>query len=53
MVIDASALVAILAEEDEAHAFLEKMHGARERLVSPIALYETTAAIVRIQSVVG
>ena len=47
MFIDASAIVAILAREDEAAALFERLYAARRRLTSPIAVYEATTGLAR------
>ncbi len=46
--IDASALVAILAEEPEADSLLERLDRASTRLTSALAVFEATLAIGRI-----
>ncbi|MGE0282699.1 MAG: type II toxin-antitoxin system VapC family toxin [Rhizobiaceae bacterium] len=48
MFIDASALVAILTQEREADAFVERLQKTDIRLTSPIAVWETAVAISRI-----
>ena len=49
MVIDASALVAILLSEPEAGHFLDLLDASEEALViSPVSIFETVAAIVRV-----
>jgi ribonuclease VapC len=49
MVIDASALVAILLGEPEAGRFLDVLDASAETLViSPVSVFETVAAIVRV-----
>ncbi len=45
--IDASALIAMMAGEDDADALADLMAAERIRLCSPIALWETTAGICR------
>ena len=46
MVIDTSALVAILLREQERLQFLEKMSRARRRLLSAVSLTETAAVLM-------
>jgi ribonuclease VapC len=46
--LDASAIVAILAGEEERHLLLGKIESAETVLTSPIAIYEATAAFARI-----
>ncbi|KMO32833.1 twitching motility protein PilT [Methylobacterium variabile] len=48
MVVDASALTAILAGEPDAAALVSRLQQARQRLTSPLAVWETTIAIARI-----
>jgi ribonuclease VapC len=49
MVIDASALVAILLGEPEAGRFLDVLDACAETLmISPVSVFETVAAIVRV-----
>jgi ribonuclease VapC len=45
IVVDASALIAILEEEPEAEPFLELIRQARRRLVSAVTVYETGVVI--------
>ena len=45
--IDASAIVAILTEEDEAAALVEAIEAASERVTSPIAVFEAALGICR------
>ena len=47
MVIDASAIVAILNAESEAPALAAAIGAAKARYTSPIDVYETTAALMR------
>jgi ribonuclease VapC len=47
MFVDASALVAILTNEPEAHAFVNAIDGADRATTSAIALFEASAAIRR------
>jgi ribonuclease VapC len=48
MFADASAVVAIVANEPERSDFLDKLEGARRVVISPVALYEATLALARI-----
>jgi ribonuclease VapC len=43
--IDASAIVAILTDEDEAATFIEVIEAVSERCTSPIAIFEATLGI--------
>ena len=45
--IDASAIVAILTDEDEAATFIDVIESASERCTSPIAIFEATLGICR------
>ena len=45
--IDASAIVAILTDEDEAAALIESIEAVSERCTSPIATFEATLGICR------
>lgn len=47
MFVDASAIVAILTEEDDARALAEKLEAAPEPVTSPIAIWEAAASISR------
>ena len=47
MFVDASALVAIITGEPEAKALASRLNGARSRITSPIAVFETIAALSR------
>ncbi len=47
IVVDASALIAMMAGEDDADALADLMAAERIRLCSPIALWEATAGICR------
>jgi ribonuclease VapC len=47
MLVDASALVAILIRETDADALAGKIAGAAQCLTTPIALYEATLAVMR------
>jgi ribonuclease VapC len=49
MVIDASALVAILLIEPEAESFVAAVERAASISVSPTSVFETVAAIVRVR----
>ncbi|MDV2986889.1 type II toxin-antitoxin system VapC family toxin [Methylorubrum populi] len=48
MFVDASALTAILAGEPDAPALVARLQQARQRLSSPLAVWETTIALARI-----
>lgn len=48
MFVDASALTAILANEPEALALLEKLEAAEMRATSPLAVWEAGVALSRI-----
>ena len=45
--IDASAIVAILTDEDEARTLIEAIEAVSERFTSPIAIFEATLGICR------
>ena len=47
MFVDASAMVAILAEESDAAALTKRLEQAVERSTSPIAIYEAVVGIAR------
>ncbi|HEY5106374.1 MAG TPA: type II toxin-antitoxin system VapC family toxin [Caulobacteraceae bacterium] len=49
--VDASAIVAIIADEPEADDLRQRLDIARERTTSAIAVYEATLALARIGSV--
>lgn len=48
MFVDASALTAILTNEPDAGALLARLQNASPRLTSPLAIWETMAAVSRI-----
>src|ERR1700692_800924 len=48
MFVDASAIVAVLANEPERPVLRERLLRAKRVLVSPIVLYEVTTAIMRV-----
>jgi ribonuclease VapC len=48
MFIDASAVVAILSDEPDAKALADRIGRADRRYTSPIAIFETTVALMRI-----
>ncbi|BCM87668.1 type II toxin-antitoxin system VapC family toxin [Methylobacterium indicum] len=48
MVVDASALTAILAGEPDAAVLVARLQRARQRLTSPMVVWETTIALARI-----
>jgi ribonuclease VapC len=45
MFIDASALMALLADEDEARELLERWQRTGTRLTSPLAVWQATIAV--------
>ncbi len=47
MFVDASALIAILLREPEADDLSERLQATARRYTSPVALFETVAAIMR------
>jgi ribonuclease VapC len=49
MFVDASALCAILLEENQAWELSSRLEAAEIRLTSPIAIYETILAIARVR----
>ena len=51
MFIDASALVAMVVGEPEAAQLAARMEATASRRTSPIALYETVAAVARILAI--
>lgn len=48
MFIDASALTAILCDEPDGAALLQRIDQAATRLISPLAVWETTLAVARV-----
>lgn len=48
MFIDASALTALLTDEDDARELLARLQRDRERLTSPLAVWETAIAVARV-----
>jgi ribonuclease VapC len=48
MFIDASALTALLTDEDEARELLARLQQARTRLTSPLAVWEAAIAVARV-----
>jgi ribonuclease VapC len=48
MFVDASALVAILADEPEREALLARLDENARRFTSPLAIYETVLAVMRV-----
>jgi ribonuclease VapC len=50
MFVDASALCAILLRESEADVFMDRIAAAVQPKTSPVALYETVAAVARAKS---
>ena len=51
MFVDASALTAILVREDGFEALLDGLEASSLRIVSPIVVFETVAAVARIRNV--
>lgn len=47
MIVDASAIVAILLDEPEAHALADRIESASLKLTHPLALFEAAQAIAR------
>lgn len=47
MFIDASALTALLTDEDEARELLARLQQGRSRLTSPLAVWEAAIAVAR------
>jgi ribonuclease VapC len=47
MFLDASSIIAMLGDEAEGDAFADALAGARIRLTSPLAIWETVASLVR------
>ncbi len=50
MFVDASALSAILLEEDDGEVLARRLESARTTLTSPLAVYETVLAISRVHA---
>lgn len=48
MFIDASALTALLTEEDDARELLARMQQTRRRMTSPLAVWEAAIAVARV-----
>ncbi len=48
MFIDASALTALLTDEDEARELLARLQHTRTRLTSPLAVWEAAIAVARV-----
>lgn len=48
MFIDASALTAMLTNEDDARELLARLQRDRSRLTSPLAIWETAVAVARV-----
>lgn len=48
MFIDASALTALLTDEDDARELLARLQQTRTRLTSPLAVWETAVAVSRV-----
>jgi ribonuclease VapC len=50
MFIDASALMALLADEDRARELLERRQPTGTRLTSPFAFWQATIAVARVST---
>jgi ribonuclease VapC len=48
MFVDASALTAMLVDENDAPALLARLQNARVRITSPLAVWETALAVARV-----
>ena len=48
MFIDASALTALLTDEDDVRELLARLHQAKVRTTSPLALWEAAIAVARV-----
>ena len=48
MFVDASALTAMMTDEDDARELLSRLQQARIRITSPLAVWETAIAVARI-----
>src|SRR5262245_54793093 len=48
MFVDASALCAMLTDEDDARELLARLQNAPRRVTSPLAVWETTVSVSRI-----
>jgi len=48
MFIDASALTSMLTDETDAAELLARLQGHKQRLTSPLAIWEATVAVMRI-----
>jgi len=48
MFIDASALTALLTDEDDARELLARLQQGRERTTSPLAVWEAAIAVARV-----
>jgi ribonuclease VapC len=48
MFIDASALTALMTDEDDARELLARLQQARGRMTSPLAVWETAIAVARL-----
>ncbi|HVT23082.1 MAG TPA: type II toxin-antitoxin system VapC family toxin [Rhizomicrobium sp.] len=51
MFVDASAIIAILANEKEGPALLAKLDGATASFTSPVAIYEASLGLARSQRI--
>lgn len=50
MFVDASAIIAIIADEDDGAALTKRLELAGRRYTSPVAVYETSLGIIRIRN---
>ena len=48
MFVDASALVAMMTDEDDARVLAARLGRSAERVTSPVAVFEATAAVARV-----
>ena len=51
MFLDASALTAILADEEDGSVFAARIERAKRRMTSPMVIWETAVAVARIMGV--
>jgi ribonuclease VapC len=51
MFLDASAMIAIIVDEDDAAALARRLEQAVEAITSPIALYEAVLGVARVSNV--
>lgn len=50
MFVDASAIIAVVADEHDGAALASRLQLAARRYTSPIAVYETTLGVIRIRN---